>query len=41
MSLKVAETAACFGEDEGGCCEVPGGEKVFEIEFATSHCEVA
>ena len=41
MSLKVAETAACLGEDEGGCCEVPRGEEVFEIEFATSHGEVA
>lgn len=39
--MKVAETASCFCQDKGCCGIVPRGEKVFEIEFATSHGEVA
>ena len=41
MPVKVAETASCFCQDKGCSGIVPWGEKVFEIEFATSHCKVA
>ena len=39
--MKVAETASCLCQDKGCSGEVPRGEEVLEIEFATSHGEVA
>ena len=39
--MEVGDCASCLGEDEGCCGIVPWREKVFEIEFATSHSEIA
>ena len=39
--MKVTKPASCLGEDEGCGGIVPWREKVFEIEFAASHGEIA
>ena len=41
IAVEVGDCASCLGEDEGCGGEVPRGEEVLEIEFATSHGEVA
>ena len=41
IAVEVGDCASCLGEDEGCGGIVPWGEKVFEIEFAASHSEIA
>ena len=41
IAVEVGDCAPCLGEDEGCGGIVPRGEEVFELEFATSHGEVA